>query len=361
MALVAERRAPVSALNATTMLIAQATTTSPTGIQWASRPRRRPIIAVTRNPTSGRIGMSGMRRSNTAHRRIASYSSTSGVFRLRKMAMTIASPTVASAAATAMTMMRDHRAVELERRDECAEGHDGEIDRVEHQLDRHEHGDRVAPREEPERPDREQQARQRQVRVQVIREVHLDALLALGEEDAADDGREEQHADGLEDEHVVLEQHVGDERRRGANGLRAAPQFVPNAATATRTAITIAAIAAGAACVWKTRRALPTFSWVSMIANRIRTLIAPMYTRTWAAATIGAPSVTYSPARDRKHTIIARPQRMMSRIETTAMAAASISVARLATRASSNVPPIMIRTISAGVVTIAPATAAAIR
>src|SRR6185503_7758660 len=38
------------------------------------------------------------------HRRIASYSSTSGVLRFRKIAMTIASPTVASAAATAMTI-----------------------------------------------------------------------------------------------------------------------------------------------------------------------------------------------------------------------------------------------------------------
>src|SRR5207342_1177795 len=39
-----------------------------------------------------------------AHWRIESYSSTSGVRRFRKMAMTIASPTVASPAATAMTI-----------------------------------------------------------------------------------------------------------------------------------------------------------------------------------------------------------------------------------------------------------------
>jgi hypothetical protein len=86
-----------------------------------------------------------------------------------------------------------------------------------------------------------------------------------------------------------------------------------------------------------------------------------MYTITWAAATIGAPSVTYSAARARKHTIIARPQRMMSRIETTAIPEASISVPRLATSASSNEPPRRKSTNSAGVVMMAPATPAAIR
>ena len=35
-------------------------------------------------------------------------------------------------------------------------------------------------------------------------------------------------------------------------------------------------MAAGTAWVWKTSRAGPAFVWVSMIANRIRTLIAPM-------------------------------------------------------------------------------------
>ena len=32
----------------------------------------------------------------------------------------------------------------------------------------------------------------------------------------------------------------------------------------------------GTACVWKTSRAGASLVWVSMIANRIRTLIAPM-------------------------------------------------------------------------------------
>ena len=47
---------------------------------------------------------------------------------------------------------------------------------------------------------------------------------------------------------------------------------------------TIASTAAATAWVWNTRRAGAALLCVSMIANRIRTLIAPMYTRTWAAA-----------------------------------------------------------------------------
>ena len=42
------------------------------------------------------------------------------------------------------------------------------------------------------------------------------------------------------------------------------------------TAMMTAAIAAGTAWVWKTSRLGASFVWVSMIANRIRTLIAPM-------------------------------------------------------------------------------------
>ena len=38
----------------------------------------------------------------------------------------------------------------------------------------------------------------------------------------------------------------------------------------------IDAIAAGTAWVWNTRLAGPLFVWVSMIANRTSTLIAPM-------------------------------------------------------------------------------------
>ena len=73
--------------------------------------------------------MSGMSRSSiTAHWRIASYSSTSGVFLLRKMAMTMARPTVASAAATAMTIRAMTEPLRAERRDERPEGDDREVD-----------------------------------------------------------------------------------------------------------------------------------------------------------------------------------------------------------------------------------------
>ncbi len=42
------------------------------------------------------------------------------------------------------------------------------------------------------------------------------------------------------------------------------------------TASTTAAIAAGTAWVWKTRRAGAFLAWVSMTAKRMRTAIAPM-------------------------------------------------------------------------------------
>ena len=57
---------------------------------------------------------------------------------------------------------------------------------------------------------------------------------------------------------------------------RSAPQSVAATARAMTTAMTTDAIAAGPAWVWKTSRDGASFVWVSMIANRIRTLIAPM-------------------------------------------------------------------------------------
>ena len=99
------------------------------------------------------------------------------------------------------------------------------------------------------------------------------------------------------------------------------------------------AIAAGNAWVWNTSAPGPAFVWVSMIANRTRTLIAPMYTSTWAAATTVAPASTYSPASAAKHTIIARPQRMMSFIVTTSRAAPIMTPARLMNSRSSHPNP----------------------
>ena len=56
----------------------------------------------------------------------------------------------------------------------------------------------------------------------------------------------------------------------------ASGQSVAATVTAIRRASTAAAIAAGRACVWNTSEAGPAFVWVSMIANRISTLMAPM-------------------------------------------------------------------------------------
>src|SRR5450759_2651583 len=63
---------------------------------------------------------------------------------------------------------RNHRRVRLERGHEGAEGEDGQVDGVEHQLDRHQHADRIAAGEEAEGSDGEEQARKDQVGVERI-------------------------------------------------------------------------------------------------------------------------------------------------------------------------------------------------
>ena len=100
--------------------------------------------------------------------------------------------------------------------------------------------------------------------------------------------------------------------------------------------MTTDAIAAGTACVWKTSRAGASFVCVSMIANRIRTLIAADVDdapgRPPRAARRGSRRC---PASAPKQTIIARPQRMMSRIVTTSSAAPIMTAAKIKKRASS--------------------------
>src|SRR5688572_468090 len=350
-------------------------TTAPTGIQNALRPSRRPIAAVTTKPASGSamtrtVSSSWVVTGHPARRRTGRASSAHRVVLVDERRLAVAEDGDDDREADRCLRRRDghdherdDRAVTLQRRDERAEGDNRQVHRVEHQLDRHEHGDRVPPREEAERADREQDSREREVRVELVGDPHQPpcpcSRLARNTPPMTAARSSTLTASNA---------RTYRSKRRSARSLVAmrtcsetAPQSVAAATSETSTAMTIAATAAGAAWVWNVSRAEPTFSWVSMIANRIRTLIAPMYTITCAAATIGAPSVTYSAARVRKHTIIARPQRMMSRIETTAMPEASISVPRLATSASSNEPPRRMSTNSAGVVMIAPATAAAIR
>ena len=128
------------------------------------------------------------------------------------MAMTIARPTVASAAATAMTISAMTEPLAPSAGLNGAERDDREVDGVEHQLDRHQHADRVAPGEEAERPDREEEPGQDQVGVERV--AHgWPARLALGEEDAADHRREQQHADDLERQDELVEQRRGDGAR----------------------------------------------------------------------------------------------------------------------------------------------------
>ena len=74
--------APVRTMYAAYDAMTQTAKIARTGIQWACLCSRRPMRAVSRNPAIGRTSSSGSSWS-MRHRRIASYSSTSGVFLLR--------------------------------------------------------------------------------------------------------------------------------------------------------------------------------------------------------------------------------------------------------------------------------------
>ena len=113
---------------------------------WSRRPNR----AVKANPAIGSARIARIRVVVAAspYCRIESYSSTSGVRRFRKIAMTIARPTVASPRRDGHHHQGDDRALVAQHRVERPERDDRQVDRVEHQLDRHQHADRVAPGEE---------------------------------------------------------------------------------------------------------------------------------------------------------------------------------------------------------------------
>ena len=80
--------------------------------------------------------------------------STSRVSLCRWRAMTMARPTAASAAATVMHEEDQHLAVEGPQR--AAEGDEGQVHRVQHQLDAHEHRDDVAAQEDAHDADGEE-------------------------------------------------------------------------------------------------------------------------------------------------------------------------------------------------------------
>src|SRR5258706_3009248 len=286
------RSPPVPRTFATTSIAASHdSTTAPTGTQNASSPRRRPTTAVTRNPASG----SAMMRTTRSCTRLTQLASSAhGVVLVDERRLAVAEDGDDDREADGRLgggdghdHQRDHRAVTLQIGDERAERHDAEIHRIEHQLDGHQHRDRVPAGEEPERPDGEQRAGERQVRVELLGDAH---------QPVASFSRLARNTPPITAARSsTLTASKASTYRSNSRWARsfvairtaaeAAPQFVPATATATSTATMIAAMAAGAACVWNVSRFEPTFSWVSMIANRIRTLIAPMYTITWAAAT----------------------------------------------------------------------------
>src|SRR5689334_14264842 len=145
--------------------------TAATGIQNALAPSRRPTIAVVRKPASG---SATIRITRICWRFIGPRSSAHRVVLVDERGLAVAEDRDDDREAdrglgrgNRDDHQRDDGAVPLERRDERAEGDDREVDRVEHQLDRHEHGDRVPAGEEPERADGEQQAGQREVRVEL--------------------------------------------------------------------------------------------------------------------------------------------------------------------------------------------------
>ena len=132
--------------------------------------------------------------------------------------MMIASPTAASAAATVITKKTNTcpaDAVRLRERDEA------QVHRVEHQLDAHEHDDRVAADQHAEHADREQH-RARRTAPQPACCPPLLALLA--EHHRADDRGEQQDARHLERQQIFVEQRRRDRRDRAGLRRSASPR-----------------------------------------------------------------------------------------------------------------------------------------
>src|SRR6185503_16708407 len=299
---------PVSAVATTTIPIAHAIPTAQTGTRWARFPSRRPTTAVNRKPNRGRAMISGTSRSNIsrslAHRVV--------LVDQRRLLVAVDRDDDREAdrrlgGGDGHDHEGDDRTVEpeLRSRREGRERDDREVHGIEHQLDRHQHADRVPPGEEPEHPDREQQPGQDQVGVEGAR-------AAAGQTDQPqrhDEERRHRRA-GEHPDHSISSVGVAPSRlARNPPPITAARSSTPaisngstqslkrvfarsavwvvrrgpspshcvemTARTRTTTRIT-AAIAAGTAWVWKTSRDGADFVWVSMIANRMRTLIAPM-------------------------------------------------------------------------------------
>ena len=167
-----------SAGTTTIIAITQTAMTTPIGtISAAARPnrscRRRPNSAVKAKPRMGRSGISGTSvsygivRAPLTHRVV--------LVDERRLLVPVDRDHDREAHRRLCRRcrhddQRDGARLRGEPRDECAKRDEREIDRIEHQLDRHEHADRVAAGEEPERADGEQDPRQDQVCVEVLRD-----------------------------------------------------------------------------------------------------------------------------------------------------------------------------------------------
>ena len=129
----------------------------------------------------------------------------------------------------------------------------GEVRRVQHDLEREEDDQRAAPEHHPERADPEQHRRDDQVPADAGA-VHLARvfLLARRAEDDAADGGDEQHDRGdLEREQVVGEEELADLGRaaEGVGDLGRVLRLSPHASPSTTTTSTSSAAAATTAAV----------------------------------------------------------------------------------------------------------------
>src|SRR5262245_59901868 len=279
---------------------------TPTGTMGACLSRRRPTSAVIRKPIIGSTTIAGISRSNISAGRSLAH---------RVVLVDERRPLVAEdrdddrkadrglRGGDRHHHQRDHRAGRVELLREGPERDDREVDRIEHQLDAHQHADRVAAGEEAEHPHREQDGRDDEVGVE-----RVGAAGGEAEQPQAHDERAQDRAADQDPDHsvsfdpgsrlarntppmtaassstpTISNGRTHCEKRTWATAFVAtlirsasSPQSVARIARTVTIARRTAASAAGAACVWKTSREGASFVSVSMIAKRIRTLIAPM-------------------------------------------------------------------------------------
>src|SRR6185369_4250271 len=170
---------PPSTCATTSIAASQDRTTAPTGAQNASSPRRRPMVAVTMKPASGSAMIRMTSSWSKLTWRTSPASSAHRVVLVDEWRLPVAEDGDDDRQADGRLrgghghdQQRDDRAVALQIRDERTERDDGQVDAIEHELDRHEHRDRVPAGEEAERADREQRTGQREVRVQLLGDAH---------------------------------------------------------------------------------------------------------------------------------------------------------------------------------------------